>query len=100
MPNQLNLDGVVPRGELMLTREEHPEERTARLRNEVRAAIIKDCQDVAVFAALYLFLIGMVGICVYFILFAAAVPPETQRWSQSLLAAILRARWRFWSGKR
>jgi replication initiation and membrane attachment protein DnaB len=51
--------------------------------------LIKDCQDIAVFTALYLFLIGMVAICVYFILFAAAVSPETQRWSQSLLAAIL-----------
>ena len=100
MPTQINLDGVVPRGELALAREEHPDERaarlkkeanetTARLKQEGRAALIKDCQDVASFTVLYLFLIGMVVICVYLILFSATVPPETQRWSQSLLAAIL-----------
>jgi hypothetical protein len=69
---------------------EHPDERaawlkkeanetTARLKQEGRAALIKDCQDVASFTALYLFLIGRVAICVYLILFSATVPPETQR---------------------
>jgi hypothetical protein len=87
MPNQINLDGVVPRGELTLGREEYREEMAARLTEENRAAII--VQDVAVFAALYLFLIGLVIICVYFNLIASGVPPETLRWSQSLLAAVL-----------
>jgi uncharacterized membrane protein len=89
MPNQLNLDGVVARGDVTLGREEHPDERAARLKQENRAAIIESCKDVAIFAALYVFLIVMVAICLYFILFAKTVTPETQRWSQSLLAAIL-----------
>jgi hypothetical protein len=89
MPTQINLDGVVPRGELTLEREEHPEERTARLKQENRAAIIENCKDVAIFAALYLFLIGMVGICLYFGFFATGVSPETLRLSQSGLAVIL-----------
>jgi hypothetical protein len=100
MPNQLNLDGVVPRGELTLTRDEHPEERKARLKNEYRAAIIKDFQDVAVFAALYLFLVIMVLVCLYENLFASAVSPETQRWSQSILAAILSGTVSFLVGKK
>lgn len=89
MPTQLNLEGVVPRADVTLTREEHPDERAARLKQENRAAIIDSCKDVAIFVALYLFLIGMVIICLYFVVFAKAVPAETQRWSQSLLAAIL-----------
>jgi hypothetical protein len=48
MPNQLNLDGVVPRGELTLAREELSEEIAARLKEENRAAIIGHCKDVAV----------------------------------------------------
>lgn len=39
MPTQINLDGVVPRGELTLARDEHPDERAARLRQEDRVAI-------------------------------------------------------------
>ena len=89
MPTQLSLEEVVPRADVTLTREEHPEERAARLKQENWAVIIANGKDIAIFAALYLFLIGMVAICIYFILFASAVPPETQRWSQSLLAAIL-----------
>jgi hypothetical protein len=100
MPNQVNLDGVVPRGDVTLGREEHPDERTVRLRQEIRAAIIDHCKDVAIFAALYIFLIVMVVVCLYFILFAKAVPPETQRWSQSLLAAILSGTVSFMVGRK
>jgi hypothetical protein len=100
MPTQLNLEGVVPRADVTLTREEHPEERVARLKQENRVAIIENCKDVAIFAALYLFLIGMVVICLYFLLFAKAVPPETQRWSQSLLAAILSGTVSFFVGRK
>jgi hypothetical protein len=89
MPNQLNLDGVVPRGELTLAREELSEEIAARLKEENRAAIIGHCKDVAVFAALYIFLISIVIICFYLNLIATGVPPETLRWSQALLAAVL-----------
>jgi hypothetical protein len=39
MPTQINLDGVVPRGELTLARDEHPDERAARLKQEDRVAI-------------------------------------------------------------
>ena len=99
MPTQINLDGVVPRGELTLARDEHPDERAARLRQEDRVAI-KTMRDVAIFVALYLFLVGMVGVCVYFILFASAVPPETQRWSQSLLAAIMSGTVSFMVGRK
>jgi hypothetical protein len=100
MPNQLNLQGVVPRDDVTLTREEYPEERIARLKQENRVAIIENCKDVAIFAALYFFLIGMVAICLYFILVASAVPAETQRWSQSLLAAILSGTVSFMVGRK
>jgi hypothetical protein len=80
---------IVPRADVTLTREEHPEERAARLKQEHWAVMIANGKDIAIFTALYLFLIAMVAICIYFILFAKAVPPETQRWLQSLLAAIL-----------
>lgn len=89
MPNQVNLDRVVPRGELTLGREELPEEVTARLKEENRAAIIGHCKDVAIFAALYLFLIAVVIVCFYLNLWASNVTPETLRWSQALLTAVL-----------
>lgn len=100
MPNQLNLDGVVARGDVTLGREELPEERAVRLKHENRAANIKHCEDVAIFVALYLFLILMVLVCLYFLLFSKAATPETQRWSESLLAAILSGTVSFMVGRR
>jgi hypothetical protein len=100
MPNQVNLDGVVPRGDVTLGREEHPDERAARLTQENRAAIIENCKDVAIFAALYSFTIVMVAVCLYLILFADAVSSATQRWAQSLLAAILSGAVSFMIGRK
>jgi hypothetical protein len=100
MPTQLNLEGVVPRADVTLTREEHPEEMAARLRQEERAAKIANGKDIAIFVALYLFLIAMVAICIYFILFAKAVPPDTQRWSQTILAGILSGTVSFFVGRK
>jgi hypothetical protein len=100
MPTQLSLEGLVPRADVTLTREEYPEERAARLKQENWAVIIANGKDIAIFAALYLFLMAMVAICIYFVLFAKAVPPETQRWSQSLLAAILSGTVSFFVGRK
>src|SRR5215472_2607950 len=46
------------------------------------------------------FLVGMVVVCSYFGVFASAVPPETQRWSQSILAAILSGTISFMVGRK
>jgi len=80
------LSGVA---KLRLDLKKHPNEMAARLRQESGAALIDHCKDVAIFVALYFFLIIMVLICIYFLIIAPSVPPETQRWSQSMLPAIL-----------
>jgi hypothetical protein len=89
MPTRLDVGDLVRRGEIALGFEEHPNEMAVRLRQESRATLIDHCKDVAIFVALYLFLITMVLICIYFLLIASSVSPETLRWSQSILTAIL-----------
>src|SRR5215831_17297232 len=99
-PTQISVDGVVPRGELTLTVRSIPTKEPPGSGKRAGAAKIKNCEDIAIFAALYLFLVGMVVVCLYFGVFATAVPPETQRWSQSILAAILSGTVSFMVGRK
>ena len=90
MPAKLYLGDVVRRGDIAIELvEDDPEDKAARRQIESRAAIADLSKDVATFAALYVFLIIMVLISLYLLLIAQSVPPETQRWSQSMLTAIL-----------
>ena len=57
-PDQIDLSGSL-KGQVSVKPEEHPEERTARLRSEQRGALIEDCKGVAVFVVL---LVGMAAI--------------------------------------
>lgn len=87
-PDQIDLSGSL-KGQVSVKPEEHPEERTARLRAEQRGALIEDYKGIAVFVVL---LAGMVAIGVlsaYEGFFNAAAAPDTKRWSQTILAALM-----------
>jgi len=86
--DKIDLSGSL-QGQVSVKPEEHPDERTARLRAEQRGALIEDCKGVAVFVVL---LAGIVAIGVlsgYEAFFDAAASPDTQRWSQTILAAVV-----------
>jgi hypothetical protein len=80
--------------------EEHPDERAARLQNERRAAIIEDCKGIVIFAAPLLFTMIIASASLYMTLLSTNLPPETQRWYQSVLAAILSGGVAFLLGKK
>jgi hypothetical protein len=77
------------RGQVSVKPEEHPEERTARLRAEHRSALIEDCKGIAVFAVLLAGMIGIGGISAYEGFFDAAATADTKRWSQTILSALM-----------
>jgi hypothetical protein len=89
MPAKLDLGDLVRSGELTLGPEEDPEDKASRRRIEGRAAFIDHCKDVAIFVALYLFVILMVLISLYFLVIAQSVSPENQKWFQTILTALL-----------
>jgi hypothetical protein len=87
-PDQIDLSGSL-KGQVSVKPEEHPEERTARLRSEQRGALIEDCKGVAVFVVL---LVGMAAIGIlsaYEGFFDTAASADTKRWSQTILSALM-----------
>ena len=90
MPAKLDVGELVRRGELAIgLDEEDPDSKASRLRIEGRAAVIDHCKDVAIFVALYLFLIMMVLVSLYYLIIAQSVPQENQRFYQAILTAVL-----------
>jgi hypothetical protein len=88
MADQLDLSGSL-RGEVSLKPEEHADDRAARIRNEARAALIEDCKGIVVFAATLLGLSGVASVACYKGLFDPTATPETQRWAQAALTAVV-----------
>jgi hypothetical protein len=88
MAEQLDLSGSL-RGEVSLKPEEHVDDRAARIRNEARAALIEDCKGVAVFVGTLLGLGAVACVAGYKGVFDPAANPETQRWAQAVLTAVV-----------
>jgi hypothetical protein len=76
-------------GQVSVKPEEHPDERSARLRTEARQALIEDCKGVAVFVVLLLAVIAVGAIAAYEGLWDAGASPDTRRWSQTVLSALV-----------
>jgi len=87
-PDQIDLSGSL-KGQVSVKPEEHPEDRTARLRTEQRGALIEDCKGIAVFAALLVGIVAIGILSAYEGFFDAMAPPDTKRWSQTILSALM-----------
>jgi hypothetical protein len=87
-PDQIDLSGSL-KGQVSVKPEEHPEERTARLRAEQRGALIEDCKGVAVFVVLLAGVAALGVLSAYEGLFDAGASTDTRRWSQTVLSALM-----------
>jgi len=77
------------RGDLTITPEEHEDDRAKRLKREDRAALIDDIQRVAVFLVILVALITIGVVAGYEGVISPNASPETQRWCQSVLSAVI-----------
>jgi len=89
MTNTLDVDGLIKKGELTLSPEEHPDERTSRLRNDDRKKLIDDVKGVVLFAAMLLAIIGIGGMCAFLIWPATNASADAQRWAETILSSLL-----------
>jgi hypothetical protein len=87
-PDQIDLSGSL-QGQVSVKPEEHPEDRTARIRAEQRSALIEDCKGVAVFVVLLVGIVAIAILSAYEGFFDATASPDTRRWSQTILAALM-----------
>lgn len=88
MADQLDLQSLL-RGQVSVKPEEHDQDRAARIRREDRAALIDDCKGIVVFACLLLAIGGIAALSVFKGFFDPSATPDTQRWAQQVLTAVV-----------
>ena len=88
MADSFDIQAAV-RGDITITPEVHPDDRAARLKSESRRDLLRDCKDVAVFAVLLLGVVAIAALAAYESIWDAGASPETKRWSQTILSAVL-----------
>lgn len=88
MTTPLNIKGDL-QGQVTLTPEEHPDDRSARLKTEARREFIHDCKEVVLFVLLScgVVLVGLVA--AYEGVWDMSATPETKRWGQTVLSALM-----------
>lgn len=80
--------------------EEHEDDRRARLTTAARRELIHDCTDIVVFAVLMLGIVAVGVIAFYEGFWDAAANPDTKRWSQTILSAVMAGGLSFVAGRK
>ena len=88
MAKALNIQGEF-QGQVSLTPEENLADRTARLKTEARRDLIHDCKDGIVFAVLLAAIVTVGVIAAYEGFWDVNANPETKRWGQTILSAVM-----------
>lgn len=86
--DRIDLSGSLA-GEVSIKPAEHSDERAARLKAEARQGLIEDCKGVAVFIVLLLAIVAVGGVAAYEGLLDTSASPDTRRWSQTILSALM-----------
>ncbi len=88
MTDELDINKILGRGELRVTPEEHPDDRSVRLKAEARATLIEHCKSVVLFVVVLVVVLALGGLCVYVVFFDKTATPDAQRWAQTSLTAL------------
>jgi hypothetical protein len=98
--DHLNIHAEVPRGQVTLIPDEHSDDRAARLRTEARRDLIRDCTDLIVFIVLMVAIVTVGVIGAYEGFWDTSASPETKRWSQTVLSAVMTGGISFVAGRK
>lgn len=100
MPSRTDMGAMFARSDVKLTPSEHPEERAARLRHEARTRIIEDYKNLVVFVIIGVFFVTVVALCLWLVIFERnALPPETRKWCETILASMMSGSVSYFLGK-
>lgn len=96
----IDLGAVLPPGSRVTVEPgEHDADRAARIRQEERAAFIKDCREVAVFAVVLLFVVAIASVCGYVVFASSTAGPDQVKFAQTILTALISGGTGFLFGK-
>jgi len=99
MAQRLNITGEL-QGQVSLAPEEHDDDRQARLKTAARRELIHDITEVVVFAVLLIGIVAVGIIAFYEGFWDTTANPDTRRWSQTILSAVMAGGLSFVAGKK
>lgn len=88
MPSELDLNQLVKKGTVELGPEEHPEDRVSRLRREERRDRVEHFKGLTLFVLAVLGILVLGAICGR-VAFDAQADPDTRKWAQTVLTALV-----------
>ena len=97
--DRVNLHGDL-QGQVSLIPEEHPDDRAARLRTEARRDLIHDWKEAIVFAVLLAAIVAVGLIAAYDGFWDANASPDSKRWGQTILSALMTGGISFVAGRK
>lgn len=97
--DRLNIRGDL-QGQVSLTPEEHPDDRAARLKTEARRDVIHDCKEMVIFAVLMAAIVAVGVIAAYEGVWDTTASPDTKRWGQTILSAVVAGGISFVAGRK
>ncbi len=89
MPQQLRIDDALDRASITIGSPETPEERQHRLDRDREKQRYELFKSYVVFIGLFSTLTAVAAVCLYAAVFDQAASPDTKRWAQTVLSAIL-----------
>lgn len=98
--SSLNINGELDAGQVSITPEEHADDRATRLEATKRQAKIRDYSDLAVFVVLLVAIVTVGIIAAYEGFGDGSASPETRRWGQTILSALMSGGISFVAGRK
>ena len=87
-------------GQVSLTPEEHPEDKAVRLKTASRRDLLHDVTEFIVFLVLLAAIIAVGSAAAYEGLWNLSASPETKRWEQTILSAVMSGGISFVAGRK
>jgi hypothetical protein len=86
---ELDVDSIFARSAVTVEPPEHDDERAVRLIKEKREAFLDDLRNITLFFVVLIGLLLLAILCVELIFFDKTTTPETQKWAQTALTALV-----------
>jgi len=86
---KLDLGSILATSDLTIAPSERDDERAARIASEKRATLLADIRSMVLFFVVLIALIALASLCGHLIFFDKTASPETQKWAQTALTALV-----------
>jgi hypothetical protein len=86
---QVDLGSIIAASDVTIAPSERDDERAVRLASEKRTTLLEDIRSMTLFFVVLIALVALAVLCRHLIFFDRTATPETQKWAQTALTALV-----------